>query len=114
MLFVFWLALHNILQKNKLFQWGISDNDTCVLCNDDKEEIGHLFFECPFSRGIRCKVLRAVNVERGLLTWTREVSWFTRKAYGKTLLARHRRPTLAASIYVIWRFGFLLFFNRGA
>lgn len=42
-------------------------------------------------------------MDRRPFSWTREISWFTRKAGGKSLLAKMRRTALAASVYIIWK-----------
>lgn len=102
--FIFWLAVHDRLRtKKKLHQWGIANSDSCVFCNAEREEVDHLFFECCFSKEIWRRVLRAVNVRREPFVWKREVSWFSRKACRKTLLANVRRAAMAASVYTIWR-----------
>lgn len=102
--FIFWLALHKrLLTRDKLHHWKIIETDICVLCNEAREEIDHLFFDCRISRSIWTKVLWACNVDRRPFSWTREISWFTRKAGGKSLLAKMRLTALAASVYIIWK-----------
>ncbi|XP_074290439.1 uncharacterized protein LOC141617156 [Silene latifolia] len=45
-----WLIkLEALNTREKLFRIGISDTDSCVLCDDDKESHKHLFTECAFS-----------------------------------------------------------------
>ena len=43
-----WFKLkHKILPtKDKLYSFGITDNDICLLCKKSKETIEHLFIEC--------------------------------------------------------------------
>ena len=60
-------------------------------------------FCCSFSNSVWLKVLRAINVSRKPLNWRRVVSWFHRKATWKSLLARIRSTSFAASVYMIWR-----------
>lgn len=110
---VFWLAFHNkFLTKDKILKGRIIDSNVCVFCKSASEKIEHLFFECTFTKAISGKVLLAVNVRRKPLHWRREVSWFTRKANGKSLLARLRRTTMVARIYTIWRARNCLIFHN--
>ncbi|KAJ0969747.1 hypothetical protein J5N97_022624 [Dioscorea zingiberensis] len=47
--FIFWLALLNRLQtRDKLCKWNVTNSLTCPLCNNEREEISHLFFCCKF------------------------------------------------------------------
>lgn len=85
-----------------MFQWKAIDSDMCVLCKSARENVEHLFFKCVYSKAIWRCVLVAINVKRNPLSWNREVSWFTRKASSKSLIAKIRRTAMLASIYIIY------------
>lgn len=102
----------SLLTKETLGHWKVVNSEVYVLCNSTKETIEHLFFDCDFSNTIWSKVLKAINVGRKPLPWTREVSWFCRKAAGKTLLAKARKTALAASVYTVWRARNSVIFQR--
>lgn len=51
--FIFWLAMQNgLLTRAKWHYWGILRTDECLLYNSARDDIGHLFFKCEFSRSI--------------------------------------------------------------
>lgn len=100
--FIFWLTLQKrLLRKNKLFKGKVIDSNMCVLCKYARENVEHLFFECVYSKAVWKHVLVAINVKRNPLLWNREVRQFTRKASGKSMIAKIRRMTMAGSIYTI-------------
>ncbi|XP_050233101.1 uncharacterized protein LOC126681596 [Mercurialis annua] len=102
--FISWLAIKNRLKtKDKLSIWGVTDNDRCMFCNREAETVEHLFFECILSKSIMGKVLHCCLIDRGVYRWRRELSWMSRKAVGKSLLARVRRTAFNCSVYNIWK-----------
>lgn len=43
--------LHDILVNNYwLHKWKLTEDNMCSFCNEDEEDISHLFWECIFSR----------------------------------------------------------------
>ena len=55
--FVFWKAIKGKLRlKDKLLRWGVISYAPCLLCNQEDENLRHLFFYCPFSKSIWLKV----------------------------------------------------------
>ncbi|XP_050217749.1 uncharacterized protein LOC126668603 [Mercurialis annua] len=100
--FIVWLAIKKKLRtKDKLRRWGCVGNDICVLCGEETETIEHLFFSCQVSAIIFQKVLQACLINRNVLVWRRECSWFSRRAAGKSLMARLRRVAFACSVYYV-------------
>lgn len=47
-----------------------------MLYNDGRENVGHLFFNCAFSKAIGKRVLKTLDVSKGPLYWIREVNCF--------------------------------------
>ena len=41
--------LDKLLTRDRLKQYGIVEQDFCVLCNSETETTHHLFFNCPYS-----------------------------------------------------------------
>ena len=98
-----WLELKGKLAvKDRIFKWNPSLNSICSLCGHCTENIDYLFFVCSFSCQVWRKVLHNCNINRELFTWLREVSYFTKKVAGKSILARTRRTALLASVYHVW------------
>ena len=44
--FTYRLLLHKIILNDQLKEWGIKESDLCTLCNEQREMIGHLFYDC--------------------------------------------------------------------
>lgn len=40
---------NRLATRDRLFRFGITTNEQCVLCQNGKESRDHLFFRCPFS-----------------------------------------------------------------
>ncbi|XP_050232088.1 uncharacterized protein LOC126680874 [Mercurialis annua] len=87
--FIVWLALkRRLLTRDRLVHWRICSTASCVFCQNADESIDHLFFECIFSKTVWERVLLACGISRVIMNWRREVSWFTKKTSGKSLLCR--------------------------
>ena len=49
--------LNNILLNNYwLLKWGLKDDDICTFCNEETEDICHVFWECMFTQHFWQKV----------------------------------------------------------
>ncbi|XP_050222728.1 uncharacterized protein LOC126672820 [Mercurialis annua] len=102
--FILWFAIkHRLKTRDKLFNWGVINDDKCVFCNGITETVEYLFFDCAISKSIMKKVLQCCLINREVFRWRREWSWMTKKAVGKSLLARVRRVAFNCCIYHIWR-----------
>ncbi|XP_010674814.1 uncharacterized protein LOC104890895 [Beta vulgaris subsp. vulgaris] len=102
-LFVTWLILHGRLAtKDRLFTWGITNDDHCPLCNEASESISHLFFECPFSRASwnACQQqLKEVVTVRAL---TEEINVVALKSKRSGAKAQLYCMMFAETMYQIW------------
>ncbi|XP_050211980.1 uncharacterized protein LOC126662137 [Mercurialis annua] len=102
--FISWLAIkHRLKTRDKLFKWGVINDDKCVFCNGETETVEHLFFNCAISKSIMRKVLQCCLINREVFRWRRKWSWMANKAVGKSLLARVRMIAFNCCIYHIWR-----------
>ncbi|XP_050238092.1 uncharacterized protein LOC126687576 [Mercurialis annua] len=112
--FVTWLALLGRLNtKDKLIKWGVINSNVCSLCNQEAEDIEHLFFDCCFSAHIWGKVLRCNDEARQKFCWRREVSYFCRRYKGKSVKAKLRKLWFNATVYHIWGARNNVIFNQG-
>ncbi|XP_021848031.1 uncharacterized protein [Spinacia oleracea] len=79
--FVMWLAIQNRLAtKDRLIKWNILVVSTCGLCNQQDEDISHLFFSYKYSTEVWEMVLQNLGVQRSVLQWQEEVSWAVKKS----------------------------------
>ncbi|GAB2274689.1 hypothetical protein Dimus_009459 [Dionaea muscipula] len=83
-----------------MFETGILDMESCVLCQDFVETVDHLLFQCSFSKSVFNGVLHWIKLAPSRCEWR---VWITRVTRGNTSLAKMRRRCLAAVIYHIWQ-----------
>jgi hypothetical protein len=98
-------AIHNRLPiRARLHNFGIVDNNSCVLCVSGVETIDHLFFECQFSTYIwtLCRLkLQLEPTPIGTLQQEAEMIKAKFKSKDKTyVLARN---ALAATVWQVWQ-----------
>ncbi|XP_059316204.1 uncharacterized protein LOC132067084 [Lycium ferocissimum] len=101
--FILWVNLHGKLRtKDMLIKWGLSVDPLCVFCNSTMETQEHLFFDCPFTKGIWQSMLNWQQWDRRIQTWSvewgrvqTEITW---KRPRKVIL----RASLATVVYSIW------------
>ncbi|XP_050211672.1 uncharacterized protein LOC126661835 [Mercurialis annua] len=101
--FIHWLALKIRLRiKDQLKNWGVTPDNVCVHCTNGIETIEHCLFNCDMAVEVWRKFWPICRINQNIETWRRLVSWFCRKATGKSILANIRRVTFAAVVYVLW------------
>ena len=49
--FQYRLLLGKIFANDTLCKWGITTNDTCTFCNDEKDNIVHMLLDCKHAKG---------------------------------------------------------------
>ncbi|XP_048493464.1 uncharacterized protein LOC125494011 [Beta vulgaris subsp. vulgaris] len=102
-LFVTWLILHGRLAtKDRLFSWGITDNDFCPLCTAASESISHLFFDCPFSRDIWNACQQHLKVVVTLRNLSDEIHVVALKSKRRGAKAQLYCMMFAEAMYQIW------------
>lgn len=80
-------------------------NTSCVFCQKTIEFIPHLFFVCPISHTLWCKVLQVLKICKPSLCWRREVSWFCKKANLVNPCCVESRTSLSLLVLII--FGYI-------
>ncbi len=61
--FQYKLAHYIVATKEKLFQWNISENDICRLCEEEIETVEHVFLECEVVKLFWIDIERFVNAK---------------------------------------------------
>ena len=60
--FTMWIMMNQrLVTVDRLAQWGVEVEKTCVLCKNDDETAEHLFIQCNFARRIWGRLLRWVG-----------------------------------------------------
>ncbi|KAF8085117.1 hypothetical protein N665_0680s0016 [Sinapis alba] len=99
--FLTWLfVLNRCPTKDRILSWGLSTDPTCLFCQMAIESRDHLFFRCPFTWRLWCKVARRSD-------FPPTQAWDTTMLQLKALSGNKFRKRLIflcwqATIYFIW------------
>lgn len=100
--FICWLIMWNRLQtKDKLHRFGVIDNDTCPLCNQEVESIDHVYFRCNYSQMCLTELCNQLGIRRSLTQLPDMDQWLRRPAEGR-FKAGVIRACFTALMYQIW------------
>ncbi|XP_059311442.1 uncharacterized protein LOC132063007 [Lycium ferocissimum] len=73
-IFILYLALNKRLYtRDRLTQWGITEQLVCPLCGTENETVEHLFFKCSYSARVWEKIVEWQGYNRYAMEWTDEV-----------------------------------------
>lgn len=101
--FTLWLTFLDCLHiRERLFEWSIINSNECLLCNNIRENVSYLLFNCAFYEALRRRVLKALDVSISPLCWTKEVSWSQKRLKDKPLILRMREVLFSSIVYMIW------------
>ena len=69
--FSMWIMINQKLATvDRLAQWGVAINKTCVLCTNADENVEHLFMQCNFFRKLWGRLLSWIEQQSTVpLTW---------------------------------------------
>ncbi|XVE83810.1 hypothetical protein DITRI_Ditri16bG0117100 [Diplodiscus trichospermus] len=82
-----WMAiLDRLPTKDRLATWGLEVDVGCVLCEREVESRDHIFFGCCYSKAVWKEILKLCGLERGVLTWNKELSWAVNKLKARSLI----------------------------
>ncbi|CAM8945788.1 unnamed protein product [Rhodiola kirilowii] len=72
-----WLVVQNkLMTRDRLSQWGMQGDNSCIMCEAAVESRNHLFFECRFSKEVWQKVMRFLLAEPDGSQWALLIPWF--------------------------------------
>ncbi|KAK9269519.1 hypothetical protein L1049_001295 [Liquidambar formosana] len=101
--FISWLAILDRMPTfDKLSAWGLTNNVTCVFCNQHVESRDHLFFACHVTAAIWGRVLGLCCFHRSPRTWLNELNWSIPGSNGKSFCSSIKKLAWASTIYNIW------------
>uniref|UniRef100_A0A5B7B681 Reverse transcriptase zinc-binding domain-containing protein n=1 Tax=Davidia involucrata TaxID=16924 RepID=A0A5B7B681_DAVIN len=91
-----------LITKAKLKVWGILQCDTCVLCSQDSETCGHLFFKCPYVDEIWESLLHMADIWRSCGEWEAELTWMNTILKRNSLEETVLKFLFSATVYHCW------------
>ncbi|XP_074305946.1 uncharacterized protein LOC141641172 [Silene latifolia] len=98
--FLGWIWVHDALKtKNKLLQFGVTDDVDCMLCGLGIETQEHLFFYCPYSR----RVIQALNQVMGGILATHDLLERSMQHPGSQVQKRALYALLVCLVYQLWQ-----------
>lgn len=102
--FISWLAMKNRLQtRARLHNIGICTTDRCLLCEDGVEDIGHLFFRCPFSSQVLKEVKNWMGIKTTSNNLAQLLAWTRRRFKGGKFKKSILIASIIAAVYAIWQ-----------
>lgn len=101
---ILWMAFWERLPTlDKLFQWGIVENNTCLLCESHQEDQGHLFFSCSYSKQVWLSILTTLNCRTFTFSWEQIQDWILNSRWSSTFQKDLVFLALSIVVYSIWR-----------
>lgn len=101
--FTTWLALLDRLKtKNKLFQYGIGDNNLCAIYSGAPETSAHLFFECSYIKECFTVVLDWLGVMMRRYFFIQVLHWF-RTYCRNSFKQKVFYAVIARVLYQVWK-----------
>ncbi|XP_075095270.1 uncharacterized protein LOC142173556 [Nicotiana tabacum] len=92
-------ALERLYTKDRLFKWGVTQDQFCLLCGQDHESLAHLFFTCETTAQLWKKLLNWIGVTRNLMVWEDELQWGMQHASRSSSRVEVYRMLLAVAVY---------------
>ncbi|KAI8531931.1 hypothetical protein RHMOL_Rhmol11G0174500 [Rhododendron molle] len=98
--FIQWVTILGRLNtRDRLMDWGIVHDSSCVLCLGNVESQAHLFFACHFSSRVWLGIIAKLGTFTRDWSLTFEVSWGSHSCKNKSVWASLFKLCLAAAIY---------------
>lgn len=104
--FFAWLvSLGRISTFDKMIEWNIPVNNSCLLCHDSEESRNHLFFECKYSKqllqlGFQWCCTTSIPGDK---SWPNVLNWFVTNARGCSFRKFVLKTFWICCIHRIWK-----------
>lgn len=102
--FILWLAVKGkSLTQDRMQAWQFEGNSNCVFCNQQKDSVDHLFFDCFFSQKI-CDYFSHLGVTFPRhLSWSALVELVSDQWKSNSLINVVNKIVLGSLVYFIWQ-----------
>ncbi|XP_004253221.2 uncharacterized protein [Solanum lycopersicum] len=88
---------------DRLAQWAVAVDKTCVLCKNADENVEHLFMQCNFARKLWGRLLSWIEHQSTVpLIWEQFLQWCIQHGKGKSSAAQMFKIVLTEGIYGLW------------
>ena len=102
--FTMWILMNQKLATvDRLAQWGVAVDKTCVLCKNADENLEHLFIKCNFARKLWERLLSWIEQQSIVpLTWEQILQWCIQYGKWKSSAAQLFKIIFTEGIYGLW------------
>ena len=101
--FILWLTIQDRLTtQDKLMKWGVQGANRCSLCQNESEDMQHLFFLCTFSSEVWRKVKDMAAIRGQGIVLQGTIVEMLNKGNGNNINSVVRKLMLVACVYYIW------------
>lgn len=108
-----WLACHGRLgTKDRLVRFSMINEWVCNLCDEGDETLGHLLFECRYSKAVWKYVLEWIDIIHEPNDWAAELEWITQMTAKKGWRFKVLKIAIAETVYGLWRYRNDLIFGQ--
>ena len=101
--FCMWLAVQNRLSTgDRMVQWNMGVEPTCVLCNSELENRDHIFFSCSYAKEVWEPLAKTIYKTRYTTDW-QAIIHSVSNHWPNRIEGFLARCVLQATIHTIWR-----------
>ncbi|XP_074570567.1 uncharacterized protein LOC141827233 [Curcuma longa] len=98
--FALWMLAQGRLRTKDRMEY--EPNKECVMCRQQTESNQHVFFECPVTCELWCKVKQWLEIQHDFKSFEELHQIFGRYYKGRTLRMKARHLGISSSIYYVW------------
>ncbi|GJX96732.1 reverse transcriptase zinc-binding domain-containing protein [Tanacetum coccineum] len=101
--FIVWLAMHKRLAtQDRIMAWNKNTNLKCPLCSKESDSHEHLFFKCPYSKGIWRNVTTKMGKRNWDNVWEKVACTIAKGGCKSNIKSVLDRMAFATTIYFVW------------
>lgn len=76
----------------------------CKLCNQQEEDLPHLFFACPLAAEVWTDIKNWAGLRKSMTTIKSSVKWPIKESRGSSWKCNWRKLCFAATLYHLWEY----------
>nr|XP_021861032.1 uncharacterized protein LOC110800053 [Spinacia oleracea] len=95
-------GFRRLATRERLLSWNINVVEQCGLCQNYRESISHMFFECGFSNAVWNQVLLNCGFVKPILTWQEEIEWANKLSRSTRKKSKVGAIAFVKTVYAMW------------
>nr|XP_009795253.1 PREDICTED: uncharacterized protein LOC104241978 [Nicotiana sylvestris] len=98
-----WLLMHGrLLTAERLKKRKVQVDETCCFCNQALETREHIFAKCSYGRNMWCRLMKWLQVQPIISSWSEWQNWIIQKTKGRSQMARTLKMVFAEYTHTSW------------